>query len=189
MKMKKSIPALTALFLMAGAYIGGSAAADMSHHQSEGGEEKSATDHMEMMRKMEEQMQHQAMMARVDSLNARLEEKLARAKKARGDKKVDALMAVVEELVAQRKTMHHQMIGYMETGMMMGMHESMQSCPMMKGMHGESTEGSQEDHSGHHPGTMDTGEGMGKMMQAMRDEPEETSVSVEYVWEPWLASQ
>jgi hypothetical protein len=55
------------------------------------------------------------MMADMKAMDARLDEKLAAVNAAQGEAKVDAMAAVLNELVSQRKTMH----------------EKMKGCPMM----------------------------------------------------------
>ena len=152
MKTKRIIQTLTALFLAAGLYAGG-AAADEGHRPSKkSGKEKTGMEMMGMKGKMgmmgmTEEMKekvkehHQAMKARMDSLDARLEEKLETAKKARGDEKVDALIAVVEELIAQRKAMRNQMMD-----MMPAMMKMCREGKMMEGMHEKGGTGSETKH-------------------------------------------
>lgn len=65
---------------------------------------------------------HEQMLAEMKANDARLEALLANVNTASGEAKVDALTAVVGELISQRKAMHEQM---MQGGMM---------CPMMQGV-------------------------------------------------------
>jgi hypothetical protein len=61
------------------------------------------------------------MMADMKAMDARLDEKLAAVNAAQGQGKVDAMAALLAELVAQRKTMHEKMAGM----------SPMAGCPMM----------------------------------------------------------
>lgn len=130
----------------------------------------------------EEMMQmHQKMHAEMKAMDQRLDLLVADMQAASGDDKVDAMAAVVAELVDQRKARHammmemqpkmmHRMMQRMGSGMMHGMMhgmmQSMDECPMMEGMmrsmgdcpmmqQAPSTEGSPEepddDHAEHHP--------------------------------------
>lgn len=108
--------------------------------------------------KMDESMmaRHKEMMARMDAMDSRVDDLVKKMNAAAGSKKADAVAAVVNELVVQRKQMRDHMMAmqpemmrhmmeHMRTGMMKGMME----CPMMKEMQGKS-DGS-GDHSEHHP--------------------------------------
>jgi hypothetical protein len=53
----------------------------------------------------------QEMMADMKSMDARLDEKLAAVNAAQGEAKVDAMAALLTELVSQRKAMHEKMVG------------------------------------------------------------------------------
>ena len=88
---------------------------------------------------------HKEMMAKVEAMDARLDELVRKMNAATGSKKTDAVAAVINELVAQRKQMREQMMAmqpemmkhmmaHMEAGMIKGMEESMAKCPMMKTM-------------------------------------------------------
>jgi hypothetical protein len=79
------------------------------------------------------QAKHENMMAEMKAMDARLDEKLAAMNAAKGDQKVEAMAAVINELVSQRKAMrenlggmHHEM-----KGPMMGQ-SGVEDCPMMK---------------------------------------------------------
>jgi hypothetical protein len=100
---------------------------------------------------------HKEMMAKMEAMDARLDDLVKKMNAATGSRKSDAVAAVVNELVAQRKQMREQMMGmmpemmkhmsdHMRRGMMKGMDDSMAECPMMKGM----TSG-KDAHAGHHP--------------------------------------
>ncbi|MEN6438817.1 MAG: hypothetical protein ABFD97_09560 [Syntrophobacter sp.] len=70
---------------------------------------------------------HDEMMSKMKEMDARLDEKVAAMDAAKGDQKVEAMAAVIKEMVSQRKTMQERM---------MKMHE-MKAHEHMKG----STEG------------------------------------------------
>jgi len=100
-------------------------------------------------KKMEESMMahHKEMMARMEAMDARLDELVKKMNAATRSRKADAVAAVVNELVAQRKQMREHMMAmqpkmmkhrmeHMQTGMLKGMADSMSGCPMMKTMPG-----------------------------------------------------
>lgn len=53
---------------------------------------------------------HDEMMSRMKEMDARLDEKVAAMDAAKGDQKVDAMAAVIKEMVSQRKTMQEHMM-------------------------------------------------------------------------------
>lgn len=86
---------------------------------------------------------HKEMMAKMEAMDARLDSLVKGMNAATGSKKADAVAAVINELVAQRKQMREQMMAmqpemmkhmmaHMRMGMMKGMEDSMATCPMMK---------------------------------------------------------
>jgi hypothetical protein len=86
---------------------------------------------------------HKEMMAKMEAVDARLDGLVKKMDAAKGSKKADAVAAVVNELVAQRKQIREQMMTmqpemmkhmmeHMKMGMMKGMEDSMSKCPMMK---------------------------------------------------------
>ena len=88
---------------------------------------------------------HKEMMAKMEAMDARVDELVKTMNAATGSKKTNAVAAVINELVAQRKQMREHMMamhpemmkhmmGHMRMGMMKGMEDSMATCPMMKGM-------------------------------------------------------
>jgi hypothetical protein len=87
-----------------------------------------------MMEKHKEwQAKHEKMMAEMKAMDTRLDEKVAAMNTAKGDQKVEAMAAVINELVSQRKEMRED-FGAMHHGMrgpMMGQPGAM-DCPMMK---------------------------------------------------------
>ncbi len=93
-----------------------------------------------------------SMMMMTDSLNRRLDSMVARMNRASGNKKMDAMAAVINELIAQRKAMMTRM----HEQMMMG--DTMQN--MMGGPPGpapspaaraDSGAADTAGHAGHHP--------------------------------------
>jgi hypothetical protein len=96
---------------------------------------------------MEESMMahHKEMMAKMEAMDARLDGLVKTMNAATGSKKTNAVAAVINELVAQRKQMRDDMMAmqpemmkhmmaHMGMGMMKGMEDSMAQCPMMKTM-------------------------------------------------------
>jgi predicted transcriptional regulator len=88
---------------------------------------------------------HKEMMAKMEAMDARLDELVKKMNAATGRKKPDAVAAVINELVAQRKQMREQMMAmqpemmehmmaHMRMGIMKGIEDSMAKCPMMKTM-------------------------------------------------------
>jgi predicted CoA-binding protein len=107
---------------------------------------------------MEESMMahHKEMMAKMEAMDSRLDDLVKKMNAAKGGRKADAVAAVVNELVAQRKQMREQMMAmqpemmkhmmeHMRMGMMKGMEDSMAKCPMMKSM-----APAKDSHSEHH---------------------------------------
>lgn len=95
---------------------------------------------------------HQKMMDRMGQADTRLSDLADRMNEASGEAKVEAMAGLLNEIVAQRKsmhahmsTMHKRMMGHMMEHMAASMpdderramHEGMQGCPMMKAMHGD----------------------------------------------------
>lgn len=83
--------------------------------------------------------EHATLMADMKSADERLDTLLSKMHTASGQEKVDAVAAVVSELVTQRKTMrdrmmsmNQSMMGHMAEHMQTGP-QSMAMCPMMKG--------------------------------------------------------
>lgn len=100
---------------------------------------------------------HKEMTAKMEAMDARLDGLVKGMNAATGSKKPDAVAAVVNELVAQRKQMREQMMAmqpemmkhmmaHTQMGMMKGMEDSMAQCPMMK-----SKAPAKDAHSEHHP--------------------------------------
>lgn len=88
---------------------------------------------------------HNQMMADMKAMDASLDQKVAAMNAAKGNAKVDAMAAAINEMASQRKqmmakmtSMRDQMMAHM--GEHMGrsgsaaMRQSMVQCPMMKGM-------------------------------------------------------
>jgi hypothetical protein len=91
------------------------------------------------------------MMMMADSLNQRLDSLIVRMNQAKGDKKVDAMAAVINELVAQRKIMMSRMHEQMMDGMMRmhGMDGAPSPAPNPGG-HADSAADT-SGHDAHHP--------------------------------------
>jgi hypothetical protein len=98
-------------------------------------------------KKMDEAMmaRHHEMMARMEAMDAKLDDLVKKMDAARGSKKADAVAAVVSELVRQRKEMREHM-----SAMQPEMKHDMMDCPMMKHMKGAPAAGKPEEHPGHH---------------------------------------
>jgi hypothetical protein len=84
---------------------------------------------------------HKEMMAKMEAMDSRLDDLVQKMNAAKGSRKADAVAAVVNELVAQRKQMREhmmamqpQMMKHMMEHMHAGMMKSMSECPMMKAM-------------------------------------------------------
>jgi hypothetical protein len=94
-------------------------------------------DRQQMQEKCQEMMEkHQQMQQEMAAMDARLEELVQQMNAATGEARIDAMAAVINELVEQRQDMHEMMME-MGPGMMghMMMHmdpEMMQMCPMMQ---------------------------------------------------------
>jgi hypothetical protein len=93
-------------------------------------------------------------MRMVDSLNARLDTLVSRMNRATGNRKVTAMVDVINELVAQRKAMHEHMRQMMQSrqGMMRHMMgkpapaEGRRPAPL-----GKDSAVSDTGHAAHHP--------------------------------------
>jgi hypothetical protein len=104
---------------------------------------------------MDCQAMMQDMQKSMKSMDDRLQPLVAKMNQAKGSARTDALVAVVNELVAQRQQMRDQMgsmmpqmmdhmLQHMQHGMMQGMVDSMKSCPMMQ------MQGKQQGHEPQH---------------------------------------
>lgn len=91
---------------------------------------------------------NQQMMMRMDSLNARLDSLVDRMNRTSGDQKVQAMAAVITELVSQRKMMQDRMHGMMERGDRMNMMDRPRPRSPAKP---DSSATDSTDHSAHHP--------------------------------------
>ena len=96
--------------------------------------------------------QNQMAMATMDSLNQRLDSLVGRMNRASGNQKVQAMAAVINEMVAQRKAMqermHHMMGG---DGMMKMMGDSAAVRPGAGAQVADSAASDTAGHEGHHP--------------------------------------
>jgi hypothetical protein len=98
----------------------------------------------QMQEKCQEMMaKHQEMQQEMAAMDARLEELVKKMNAAEGEERIDAMAAVINELIEHRRDMHDMM---MEMGpgmmghMMMHMHPEMMEdgemmCPMMQRQH------------------------------------------------------
>jgi hypothetical protein len=77
---------------------------------------------------------HNQTMADMKALDASLDEKVAAMNTAKGNAKVDAMAAVINEMASQRKQMMAHMGQHMPQSGSTAMRQSMAQCPMMKGM-------------------------------------------------------
>jgi hypothetical protein len=116
--MKLSLLVLTGLLVVAGAATG--------HSQQPATPDKPSM--------MADRSQMMAMMQSDQAADRRLDDLVAQLNAARGNDRLDKVIAVVNELVAQRKSMHGMMRTMMSNGMMSG----------------ETTKKG-DDHSSHHP--------------------------------------
>jgi len=87
---------------------------------------------------------HNQMMADMKAMDAKLDQKVAAMNASRGNAKIDAMAAVINEMVSQRKEMMAKMTGMQDRMMShMGEHmaqsggqamrQPMAQCPMMQG--------------------------------------------------------
>ena len=84
---------------------------------------------------------HQNMMAEMERMDAKLQEMVASLKSAKGEERWTVVIAILDELVSQRKAMREKraqmqsgMMGHMAKGMTGEARKSMMQCPMMKAM-------------------------------------------------------
>lgn len=113
-----------------------------------------------MMEKCQEMgKKHEAMQQKMAERDARLQERVEAMNAATGEEKVDAIAAVINELIEQRQAMHDMMMKMgpdMMRHMMEHMHpdmtdEMMEKCPMMRMMKNKGTDKKQGGaHSEHH---------------------------------------
>jgi hypothetical protein len=93
---------------------------------------------------------NQMSMMMMDSLNHRLDSLVARMNRASGNQKVQAMAAVINELVVQRKAMQDRMHQMMERGGMMGMmNDSNSAGPRSTARPDTATDTT--NHAAHHP--------------------------------------
>ena len=96
---------------------------------------------------------NQMSMVTMDSVNQHLDSLVGRMNRASGDQKVQAMAAVINEMVAQRKAMQermHQMMGGRE-GMMQMMADSAPVPPNAGARPADSAAADTAGHAGHHP--------------------------------------
>lgn len=96
---------------------------------------------------------NQMSMVTMDSLNQRLDSLVGRMNRTSGNQKVQAMAAVINEMVAQRKVIQermHQMVGGRE-GMMQMMADSAPVPPSAGARSADSAAADTAGHAGHHP--------------------------------------
>ena len=95
---------------------------------------------------------HKEMQAKMAQMDQKLSDLVKQMNESKGNDKVEAMAAVVNELVYQRMTMHQRMSGHQAMMMKhMGGHMqkgagSMMQCPMMNEMKKQETEENKEQH-------------------------------------------
>ena len=99
---------------------------------------------------------HEKMQAEMKSMNDELDKLVTAMNKApEGNKKVDAITAVINKMAEQRRSMFQKMSDmHMQDMQHMGKHmqegaSSMSMCPMMKGMQGGKSDDQHEQHKAH----------------------------------------
>jgi hypothetical protein len=92
----------------------------------------------------------QMAMMMMDSLNHRLDSLVGRMNRTSGNQKVQAMAAVINELVAQRKAMQERMHHMMERGGMMDMMNESTSTGQKPAARPD-TAADTTDHGAHHP--------------------------------------
>jgi uncharacterized protein HemX len=97
---------------------------------------------------------HKEMEARMAAMDQKLEDLVKKMNDTKGNEKVEAMAAVITELVDQHTKMHQMMpaqhemmMKHMGEHMQMGGPGSMMECPMMKEMQTQPS----DEHKQHHP--------------------------------------
>lgn len=93
--------------------------------------------------------EHEKRMADMKAMDTRLDEKLAAMNSAKGNQKVEAMAAVINELVSQRKEMREKFQTMRHGCMQMHGNEGGMGCPMMKSHEGMPMETPKKE-GGHH---------------------------------------
>lgn len=169
--MKRRAVLITVLFafMLVPALLFAQQASHETHHpveaqappESSGEQEASADPMMQKMMTMHEQM-----MKKMEDMQARLDQKITAMNAATGgQEQVEAIKAVVNEMVSQRNEMMSKM---------MGMHGKM--CKMMDGMKGKMGK-MMGDMPGEEEGAMAGGSGM-KMMKKLKGKGGEKNIIV-----------
>jgi len=103
--------------------------------------------------------QHQQMLSTMNADDSKLNELVGRMKAAKGSARLDAMSAVISELVSEREQAGRQMMAmepqmmqhmltHMQSGTMAGMLKSMQSCPLAQSAEASAQEN--PSHAEHH---------------------------------------
>ncbi len=87
---------------------------DKTQHPAASGGMKMESGHEHSM-SGDHMKEHDEMMSKMKEMDARLNEKVAAMDAAKGDQKVEAMAAVIKEMVSQRKTMQEHMMEMHET--------------------------------------------------------------------------
>lgn len=149
---------ITPIMMIALALTTGAFAQPSQHggvHQKKSGQKEKTVKAEDMPAMCQAMMaKHSEMAKKMKTMDTRLDEKISAMEKAKGDKRIDLMVDVIRELVAQRKDMGtqtmtgmHSMMGHMMTHMEAG--TMMSDCPMMKKMMGGAATSVDDDHSKH----------------------------------------
>jgi hypothetical protein len=149
------------LVIIAGCLIAGVAGAQMPQGMSmapKSGQAKKGMIAGGMMKKCQAMMVgREDMMTKMKAMDETVDQLVATMNAADRDHKVEAMSAVIGELVAQRKAMREmngqmnsRMMGHMMEHMHSGTMTAMASCPMMKAMAEEAPKPGSDDHATHH---------------------------------------
>jgi len=150
-----------ATMILAGCLLAGAAGAQMTpemHSAPKAGQAKTGMTADEMMTKCKAMMaEREGMMTHMKAMDATVDQLVAAMNAADRDHKVEAMSAVIGELVAQRKAMREmsgkmdgQMMKHMMEHMRSGTMASMADCPMMKEMTAAAPRAAADDHATHH---------------------------------------
>lgn len=139
--MKTLITTLAAALMMVGGYTAFAQQSAHSLHHPKTTAQTKAAPSMEMCKKMMAEMDTEK--AHMKDMDTKLDGLVSTMDSATGEDKVNAMSAVVKELVSQRSMMRMmkekmdtKMMGHMMEHMKMPMKSGKMDCPMMKGMMG-----------------------------------------------------
>jgi len=150
-----------ATMILAGCLLAGAVGAQMApgmHSAPKAGQAKKGVKADGMMTKCKAMMaERDEMMTHMKAMDVTVDQLVATMNAADPNHKVEAMSAVIGEMVTQRKAMR-EMSGKMDGRMMEHMMEHMRSgtmasmadCPMMKEMAAEAPKPNADDHATHH---------------------------------------